>query len=191
MHGRCSGLSPQAIVSSVTIYQSRLPFNVCLVSCLNLAPSVSLAAPSLEVFETVFFPLASWDTLPPLDHLSFLSIIRKNSHPCGIQVDKSAPLPPSLSFSLRFRDSSVYCDIWFAFPPSFPSSLTFFQSLIAFVTYSYFVYTCLCRFLALNPSYLFFTCKRETYMDNNGSRKIFLPWHKRTACSALRSRHLI
>src|ERR1700679_1956299 len=112
MHGRCSGLSPQAIVSSVTIYQSRLPFNVCLVSCLNLAPSVSLAAPSLEVFETVFFPLASWDTLPPprpsifsIDHPKEFSPLRYT----GRQIRSFASV--SLFLSLRFRDSSVYCDI--------------------------------------------------------------------------------
>lgn len=97
---------PQAVVPSVTNCQSPPPFNVCLVSCFYLTPSVSLAAPSLEVLETVFFLLASWGAIPL--RLTTRSIIRKNSHPCGIQVDTPALFSRSLFslfLSIRFRDS--------------------------------------------------------------------------------------
>lgn len=122
----------QAIVSSIMIYQSRLPM---FVSCLVSLFYVSLAAP-LEVTDTVFF------SSPPgyIPTRLFHSPINhpKEFSSCGVQVDTPAPFFSSLSsisrpFCLPRHQVRVFHH------RSFRHLL--FHSLIAFVTYSYCVYT--------------------------------------------------
>ena len=82
-----------------------------------------------------------------LDYLSPLSITRKNSHLCGIQVDTPTP------FSLRLLRSSGSFRLTATSGSRFPSSAFSFLSSYAdtlynpFVTYPYSVYTCFVLFV--------------------------------------------
>jgi hypothetical protein len=116
--------------------RSRSPLNVCLLPCLYLPPSVSLAAPSLsppEDLETVFFH----HLLGTFPRLFIFSI----DHPKGFASLRytgrySTPFSPSPSISGFFGLPRHQVRVFLH--PFFPIS-----SLTVFVTYSYSVYTCL------------------------------------------------
>lgn len=73
------------------------------------------------------------------------------------------------------------------FPSSFLSSFTISSHLYSLRNIFLFCIYLLVT-LALKSGHPFFSCERETYTDNNGSRKIFLPGMLQSSLRAIWSR---